>query len=380
MKPKCQFEKQGKFLVCAVCGARVGYVAGVVNRICGKPERPKELGYGEPSTRIEEERGFGTLLKNALSFFGITQERVEEWLGSCKCKERQRKLDYLSKWAVKVLKRQATVEDLLSRFKEIEREEAEEKGIIAKQEDPPCEEAKGATVNKWAYGITTVPERIDTVFPKTLESLRLAGFDQPRLFVDGENDCGRYAKFDLDVTLRYPRVKTAANWVLSMVELYLREPNADRYAIFQDDFITYRNLRQYLDALGYPDEKAYCNLYTFPQNQQLAPAGHKGWFESNQRGKGAVALVFSNAALLALLHQTHLIERPKSVRGDRAIDGGIVSAMTKAGYREYCHSPSLVQHTGLVSSMGNPKHPLAPAFEGEGFDAMRLLDHATTRR
>lgn len=351
----CEFIKVESTLVCKTCGAVTRYREGNVRRKCGNEQ--VEPVYRSPEPPIFQTGGLGTILKNALTKFGITEDRVSKIIGGpCGCGERAKKLDALTQWAINAIRGKTNETETYNQFREFEK--------IAIVES--------ATM-KWAYGITTVPERLETVFPQTLESLRLAGFDQPRLFVDGENDCSKYSKFGLEVTLRYPRVKTAANWVLSIVELYLREPSADRYAIFQDDFVTYRNLRQYLDTRGYPDEKGYCNLYTFPQNQQLATAGHKGWFESNQKGKGAVALVFSNEALIALLHQTHLIERPKSVRGDRAIDGGIVSAMKKAGYKEYVHSPSLVQHTGLVSSMGNPKHPLAPAFEGEGFDAMKLL-------
>lgn len=60
-------------------------------------------------------------------------------------------------------------------------------------------------------------------------------------------------------------------------------------------------------------------------------------------------------------------------RGWRAVDGGIVTGMNKVGYREYVHYPSLVQHTGLISSMRNRQQPTAPSFPGEDFDAMTLF-------
>ena len=41
---------------------------------------------------------------------------------------------------------------------------------------------------KWAYGITTVPSRRENLFERTLQSLAVAGFDNPRLFVDGVDD------------------------------------------------------------------------------------------------------------------------------------------------------------------------------------------------
>lgn len=227
----------------------------------------------------------------------------------------------------------------------------------------------------WAYGITTVPSRLKDLFPRTLRSLQEAGFDQPRLFVDGVKDSKDYDQFGLEVTTHYPNLRTAGNWVLSLYELYIRNPEADRFAIFQDDFVTGKNLRLYLDCCNYPD-KGYWNLYTFPCNQNLCPEGktYQGWYPSDQLGKGAVALVFNREAVCTLLSQRMLVNRPQdAVRGHRAIDGGIVDSMNVIGWTEYIHNPSLVQHTGLMSSMGNKRHPTADSFQGEDFDLMTLV-------
>ncbi|MCK9568750.1 hypothetical protein M0R72_07405 [Candidatus Pacearchaeota archaeon] len=225
---------------------------------------------------------------------------------------------------------------------------------------------------EWAYGITTVPTRRDSLLVKTVASLAKAGFECPRLFVDGvENNTG-YERFDLEITTRSPSIRTFGNWILGLAELYIRNPIADRYAMFQDDFVTYRNLRQYLEQLPYP-ERGYCNLYTFPRNQALCKSG-VGWYLSDQLGKGAVALVFSHEAVMTLLCHEHIVKRPQdSQRGWRAIDGGIVTAFKKAGWKEYVHNPSLVQHTGIFSSMGNAKQAQAMSFRGESFDALTLL-------
>ncbi len=226
---------------------------------------------------------------------------------------------------------------------------------------------------KWSYGITTVPQRLSDLLPRTLCSLAAAGFDKPRLFVDGAKDAEKYRQFGLEVTTRFPTIHTAGNWILSLAELYIREPTAERFAIFQDDLITYRNLRQYLERCEYPEE-GYWNLYTFPQNQKLVPKGVEGWFISNQRGLGAIATVFSLDAVVRLLTHPHLVKRPQDAkRGKRSIDGGIVTAFRKAGWKEYVHNPSLVQHTGVLSSMSNKRHPLSSSFRGEEFDAMELI-------
>lgn len=233
---------------------------------------------------------------------------------------------------------------------------------------------------EWSYGLTTVPCRRKDLLPRTLTSLRKAGFDKPRLFVDGCNDALSWSReFELEVTCRFPTIRTFGNWILSLWELYIRQPNADRYAMFQDDFVTYRNLRQYLESVPYPSD-GYCNLYTFPQNQKLAPKTRHGgtvdgWYPSNQMGRGAVALVFDGYSVKNLLAAAHIIDRPQDIhRGWKAIDGGIVTAFRKMGRVEYVHSPSLVQHTGLHSSMGNKPHLQAESFRGEDYNVLELLE------
>jgi len=233
----------------------------------------------------------------------------------------------------------------------------------------------------WAYGVTTVPERIDSTLPLTLRSLAAAGFDEPRLFVDGERLAIRYEDmFGLPVSTRWPRIRTHGNWLLSIVELVSRNPNADRYAIFQDDLLTCKNLRGYLDQCKYPRD-GYLNLYTFPENEAIVPpdpTGKRskatGWFRSNQRGKGALGLVFGNAVVYKLLSSLHIWDRQRDPnRGWQSTDGGVVTALSFQEVSEYIHSSSLVQHIGHVSTMGHGKYPEALSFRGENFNALDLL-------
>lgn len=225
----------------------------------------------------------------------------------------------------------------------------------------------------WAYGVTTVPQRRKDLLPRTLLSLKKSGFPNPHLFIDGDWDYQSWnAEFGLGCTMRYPRIRVFGNWMLSLGELYIRQPKADFYAIFQDDFVTGLNLRQYLEKGLFP-EKGYLNLYTFPENQART-LSEPGWYRSNQGGKGAVALVFSLAGVKLLLAHNHMVSRPPDpVRGHKFVDGGIVDTMKKCGWAEYIHNPSLVQHTGKASSHGNYPQPLAPSFKGEDFDFLTLL-------
>ena len=222
----------------------------------------------------------------------------------------------------------------------------------------------------WAYGVTTVPERRDTLLPRTLESLTAAGFDRPRLFVDGPP--GTHDGLGLEVSYRSPKIRAFGNFYLALLELLIRQPTADRYAVFQDDLATYRNLRAYLDACEDPP-RGYWNLYTFPHNLRRCN-GHEGWSHSDQMGKGAVALAFPRDAARTLATQHQMVtksEDPK--RGWKNLDGCVVTAMKAMGYKEYIHNPSLVQHTGDESSIGNHGHLKADSFRGEEYDALEIL-------
>jgi len=228
---------------------------------------------------------------------------------------------------------------------------------------------------KWEYGVTTVPERLGTYLPRTLGSLLRGGFPQPRLFVDGcEDDCP-YRELGLPVTTRWPRIRTYGNWDLGMREMFYRNAYADYYVIFQDDIIVSKNLREYLEQSKMPSD-GYMNLYTVPENQHYAKS-EPGWFPSNQNGKGALALVFPRMLLLTLFADRMWNERMlNKERGFRSIDGGIVHSLSTRYYgknTEYCHNPSLVQHIGEESTMGNGLKAISDSFPGEEFDALSLV-------
>lgn len=287
---------------------------------------------------------------------------------------------------------------------------------------------------QWAYGVTTVWNRLQTpLLENTLRSLAAAGFDRPRVFADGisPETWARYADVDVDdvsgVTFRDPQVKAYPNWLLGLVELYLRDPCARYYAMFQDDLTICNGTREYVERTAFgPYSNRYLNLYTYRENDSMLYDRPNGWHEAfagayhneggaksaGQAGRGAVALVFDNEGVRTLLGSRHLYERmatpcPTCTRNndyysggcsqcgytgrvvtasyDRSIDGCIVHVMNQAGYREYVHKPSLVQHQGCYTAPGvgypstisGQNRRQAQTWRGEAWNPLSLLEVAT---
>ena len=223
----------------------------------------------------------------------------------------------------------------------------------------------------WQYGVTTCPERFNTLLPATLTSLEQAGFDKPRLFIDGEPPT--IPPSYLEFTVRLPRIRAYGNWLLALWELYFRDVEADRFALFQDDIRCCQNLCEYLERCEYP-EQGYLNLCTYPGNVDMAPEGLNGWYKSNQKGRGAQALVFSREAVTTLLGSPVLAKKlVEPHTRHRSIDGKISIAMRLSKWKEYVHMPSLVDHVGRDSVIGNHRQPQIETFLAK-FNPLELLD------
>jgi hypothetical protein len=262
---------------------------------------------------------------------------------------------------------------------------------------------------KWAYGVTTCDKRLKTTLPQTLKSLAEGGFDEPRLFVDGSHLPSVLVAFEdqglnVDasrITCRYPRIGVYGSWILSLAELYIRHHAADYFAVFQDDVMCVRNLRQYLERCRYP-KQGWWNLYTsLWDNEKIIEGKPTGWHRADQHGKGALALVFSREAVQTLLCNQkpvplqdpanqqqapvgHMVFKAASARDRfrlRNVDGGVVQALHGCGlWTEHIHNPSLVQHTGSACGTQPPHQtptgalPEARTFPGEQVDALTFLE------
>lgn len=223
----------------------------------------------------------------------------------------------------------------------------------------------------WAYGITTVANRADKLLPETVASLARAGFDQPILFVDGMDPNWKPPSESLrGLVFHEPASGHVVNWITALAHLYSAAPEADRYALFEDDLLAVSNLREYLDNCEYP-ARGYWNLITHPENLVMT-GGKNGWHLSNQMGRGAVGLVFNREAAGYLLRSMGLTERTKYAALPAA-DGMVIDSLKPLGYKEYIHCPTLLQHTGGgQSTMGHPYGEMA-GWLGEGYDPRQII-------
>lgn len=188
----------------------------------------------------------------------------------------------------------------------------------------------------------------------------------------------RAAGYNFEISCRFPRLGCAHNWVLSLHELYLRDPLCNLYAIFQDDIIMCKGVREYIESLSYSTarQQHYLNLYNPPKVEEYRKDFNElGFFASPQSGQGALALVFNRYAVVKLLSSEFIHWRPGSgERGMEGIDGGIVTAMNNVGYHEQVHWPSLVEHSQVVSStINHGRFPMSTTFPGEEYDATNLI-------
>lgn len=227
----------------------------------------------------------------------------------------------------------------------------------------------------WSYGITTVPSRADNLLAQTVASLAAAGFDSPAIYMDGMPEESQSPNLDnvSSVVIRWPPLGNLGNWMNALFNLYLDNPAAEMFAVFEDDFICCKNLREYLERCPYP-KFGYWNLITHDQNLVLT-GGIEGWHLSNQLGRGAVGLVFNNKAVRRLLSCQEFITSA-GVKGRRgSADGMVLTVLKGLDYEEYIHYPSLLQHKGGGASVLGHQYGEMKGWI-EGYDPLTLLKDA----
>jgi hypothetical protein len=209
----------------------------------------------------------------------------------------------------------------------------------------------GPRVRRWAVGVTTAPRQVPTL-ANCLQSLAGAGWDRPRLFADGPVAIPE--EFNaLPRSTREPLVGAWPNFFLCLVELLMREPDAEGYLVVQDDvqFAADLPVRDYLERILWPGARAgIVSLFCSRAYTQSQP----GWYRfKGVWAWGALAFVFSRDAARQFLADAEVVRhRWRPLRnGLTDIDGCIGRWASRRNVPLYYPTPSLVQHVGEVSSL-----------------------------
>ncbi len=148
---------------------------------------------------------------------------------------------------------------------------------------PPPAERRGTLVRHWAVGVTTAPRPRPTL-NSCLDSLVRSGWEEPRLFVDSAVTIADRFQ-DLPLTFHETQLGPWPNYYLALVELLMREPEADAFLLVQDDVIfdDRHNLREYLEEMLWPADpiaavSLFCSTaYTRPRSGWHAFEGPWMW-------------------------------------------------------------------------------------------------------
>ena len=169
-------------------------------------------------------------------------------------------------------------------------------------------------VKKWAVGVTVAPRKNPT-FERCYESFLRAGFT-PHIFKEpGVSIDPRFFKYG--VTERAQRLGAWKNWLTSLSELRKKNPEADAYALFQDDVVLCKNVRTYLEQELWPsDFTGLVSVFT--------PNHYRGNYNWNVIDEG-VNLWMAQTFIFPPLAVDSILNHPiiRNWRGDKNIDSKI---------------------------------------------------------
>ena len=96
-------------------------------------------------------------------------------------------------------------------------------------------------VQKWSVGVTTAPRKSPTI-DQSIKSLAYAGWENPHIFAEPDSILPKNIEAER-ITIRTQKLGAWPNWLLSLNEMFLRNPHADAYLICQDDVLYSHGLR-----------------------------------------------------------------------------------------------------------------------------------------
>jgi glycosyltransferase involved in cell wall biosynthesis len=201
-------------------------------------------------------------------------------------------------------------------------------------------------VLRWQVGLLTAP-RGNPVIQQTLVSLQAAGFSQVDIFAEPGSwlppAAGRQRTL-----IHQHRLGNLTNFYNTLAALYERAPDADAFAVFQDDVRVAHGAKEWCEREFWPLGAGLVSLFTArPHARPQA-----GWCLLSPgfyRVCGAQALVFRRDVLRRFLADPLVI---KSLQIHHEGDDAVLASWAARHHEPIAyHTPSLVQHMGHVSSI-----------------------------
>ncbi len=233
---------------------------------------------------------------------------------------------------------------------------------------PPAQPRGEGRPLDWAVGLVTAP-RPEPTIGQTLESLRAAGFDSVHIFAEpGSPIPDEFRGFP--VTVHGRSLGNLGNFFTSLFALYMMNPRAEAYALFQDDILAARGLRPWCDREFWPEQTGLVSFFT----SRVYSADTVGWRVLRLgffRTYGAQAFAFRRDVLEQFLTDGRSLQfRKTRDEGDDAVVG---EWATRAGIGIAYHTPSLVQHVGTAAAIARVGHGLGRASVAEAVDSVERI-------
>jgi len=231
-----------------------------------------------------------------------------------------------------------------------------------------------------AVGITSAPRKSPTL-ERCVESCVSAGFN-PTVFAEHGTDI---SGVECATVTRSTVLGCWKNWMQSLRDILLNNPDSNAIAIFQDDAIFCVNTRRFLEYDLWPDENCgavsiyNCNKHDYEKTNK------RGCFSVNSKYLlGAVAVIFPRHVAEEIAKVDEWNGRNGLKPRNDAVDTFIGLQLHRLGLDAYYYKPSLAQHIAEFSTInhGGPRGARRSAtFPGENvsaFEAMNSIGYFET--
>lgn len=205
---------------------------------------------------------------------------------------------------------------------------------------------------KIAVGITYVP-RVSENVRLSINSLLEASKAHDVSLTFYPDGCDMAADF-IPAHPSHTRLGCFKNFARALVDLCATD--ADVVAVLPDDLTYYPDCFDQINSQVMADGVGYCAAYT-PRLVGQRNRFNRGWnvINGGWRSSYGGAYFFPIAVAREVIAHPFFIDHLENYAANQQIDHCIPEVVHRIGYRQMFHSPSLVHHIGLTSTIGH-KH------------------------